>query len=237
MSIYPFLFALLPIALHAGPTSTFWTNCTTTCVPPESFKTSLSTFFSLEGKGSLPPDIGIEYGFPCFHGITGEAGIDYLGGSHDPLYFNGKITVKEGHLFSHAPSFSLGIFNAGTKTHGKNRTNQNIADAVLGHSLPTPLGGAFYAGVFSGAKAMGKDRQGGMIAYNRPFCRIQDPVPYHRWVFSADYASGKNTIGGTSLALTYYFTPKINVQTGPIWFNSKKINGSWKWSIQVVAIL
>ena len=224
--------------LHAGPTSVFWTNCTTDCVPPENAKVSLSNYFSVCGRGSFPPDLCFEYGLPCLHGITGEVGVDYLGGCHTPFFFNGKITLKEGVLFSEAPSLSVGLFNAGTKTHGKDRTNQNIANLILGHSLPLPIGGSLYAGVFSGSKTMGKDRQGGMAGWYRPFHRIHKEGSsfFYRWAFSADYATGTNTIGGGGVSITYFFTPKINVQTGPIWFNSKKINGSWKWSIQVVVI-
>ena len=230
--------ALFSVALYAGPTSVFWTNCSTTCVPPDAFKASLSNYFSVCGKGSFPPDLAIEYGLLAAYGITGEIGVDYICGNHDPFFFNGKLSMREGTLFSHAPSISIGLFNAGTKTHGKNRTNQNIVDCVLGHSLPKPLGGVLYLGAFSGSRAMGKDRQGIMAAFNRPFHQAHDANGRHyaKWVFSADYATGKNTIGGGGVSMTYYFTPTINVQTGPIWFNSKKINGSWKWSIQIVVV-
>ena len=44
---------------------------------------------------------------------------------------------------------------------------------------------------------------------------------------------GTNVLGGGGIALYYYFTPKINIVTGPVWFNTNKYNGSWKWSIQV----
>ena len=232
------LFLLAFGSLHAGTTSLFWTNCTTDCVPSENVKAGLSDYFSICGRGSFPADLGLEYGLPCFHGIRGEVGIDYLGGRHHPLYFNGKLALDEGQLFSEAPSLSIGLFNAGTKTHGKRRTNQNIADLIFGHTLPEFIGGSLYVGLFSGSKAMGKDRQGGMAGWCRPFHRVCDAkdLPFYRWAFSADYATGKNSIGGGGLSMTYFFTPKISVQTGPTWFNSKKINGSWKWSLQIVMI-
>jgi hypothetical protein len=30
-----------------------------------------------------------------------------------------------------------------------------------------------------------------------------------------------------------YFTPDISILTGPVWFNSRKIHGDWKWSVQI----
>lgn len=82
---------------------------------------------------------------------------------------------------------------------------------------------------------MGKDQQGVMVGYQRLFCpeKYQGKTEYHKWIFSADYASGKNIIGGGGFAVGYYFTPDISLLTGPVWFNSKKLNGNWKWSVQI----
>ena len=232
------LYALTSTLLQASPSSVFWTNCTTKCTPPKETKLALTNIFSLSGSGhppAFPPDLYVEYGLPEYHGITGEVGVDFLGGKRNPLYFNGKVAIKEGWLFSKAPSVSVGIFSVGTKTHGKHRTNQNVVDCALGHSLPKSIGGTLYVGVFSGSKAMGKNHFGAMIAFERPFHRTHDKNNrlYHKWAFSMDYATGKNSIGGGGFALSYYFTPKISMQTGPVWFNSRKINGPWKWLVQI----
>jgi hypothetical protein len=64
-------------------------------------------------------------------------------------------------------------------------------------------------------------------------------VAYDRWLkkdkvqFAADYASGKNYIGGGGVGLYYYFTPNISILAGPVWFNDKGINGKMKWTTQL----
>lgn len=235
-----FFIALLSLfsSLSAQPSSVFWTNCTTAVVPTGSAQIAVYDYFSVfnrRGHGStLPTDVGFTLGLFTWHDWSCEAGIDYLGGTDDPLFFNAKVGIPENKLFKGAPSFSLGIFNVGTRTR-ENRTNQDIVDVILGADLPGRIGGTLYVGGFSGSRAMGKVRQGYMVAYQRNFCKKTDchKTEYYKWTFSADYASGKNTIGGGGLALWYYYTPNIYLETGPVWFNDARINGKWKWSVQI----
>ncbi len=168
--------------------------------------------------------------------MRAEVGIDYLGGTDDPLFFNIGIGLPEDKLFCHAPSFKVGFFNAGTRYHGHGRTNQNIVDLIIGKSLPDWMGGGrLCIGGFSGSRAMGKNRQGFMVSYQHSFCPAKycDDKDYFKWVLCADYASGKNTIGGGGVGVYYYFTPNISILTGPVLFNSATINGNWKWSVQI----
>ena len=74
-----------------------------------------------------------------------------------------------------------------------------------------------------------------MIGYTKSFCPVHvgEENAYNKWAFSADYATGKNTIGGYGVAVTYYFMKNFYIETGPAWFNSKTILGPWKWSLQV----
>jgi len=52
-------------------------------------------------------------------------------------------------------------------------------------------------------------------------------------VLAADYASGKNYIGGGGFGMYHYFTKDISLLTGPVWFNDHAINGQWKWTVQL----
>jgi hypothetical protein len=226
--------------LEAQPTSLFWTNCTTDVQPTGSANIEVYNYFTVfnrRGHGSaFPPDVGFLVGLFTWKDLSAEAGIDYLGGTDDPLFFNTKIGMPEDKLFHKAPSFSVGIFNIGTRTRTRGRTNQNIANLVLGKSLPKKIGGHLFFGGFGGNRAMGKNRGGFWVGYARPFGRPGKDChgkEYDRWIFEADYASGKNTIGGGGFALCYYFCPTVYIETGPVWFNSAKINGSWKWSVQL----
>ncbi len=228
--------------IEATPTSAFWTVCTTdvqeTNVPHIDVDNYFRLFHHNRDQSAIwPIDVGLTYGLFNWNDMKAEIGIDYIAPTRDPVYFNAKLGIAEEKLFTYSPGMSLGIFNVGTKTHGQNKTNQNIGDFCISKSLPEAMliGGRVTAGTFVGNHTMGKNRVGGMVAYDRQFCPAKDAsgTEYHKWEFIADYASGKNTIGGGGFATIYYFTPKISIETGPVWFNDQSINGKWKWSIQL----
>jgi hypothetical protein len=220
--------------MQATPTSVFWTNCTTDVQAVGIPHITVDNYFSVGNRtangSSFPPDIGLTYGLFSWKDISCEIGTDYICGIKDPWLFNGKLGIDEGKLFSSSPSFSVGVFNLGTS----HETNQAVLDAVIGHSLPCDLGRLFL-GLFHGKRAVGKHRSGWMAGYQKSFYTVKDAEgnDYSKWEFSADYSSGKNLNGGGGFALSYYFTPKINLQSGPVWFTDTHANGRWKWSVQL----
>lgn len=225
--------------LEATPSTTYWTVCTTDVQATDVIHVGVDSYFSVFNRrrdgSSLPTDVGLTYGLFKKKWVQSEVGVDYLGPSNDPMYFNAKIGIAENQLFSNAPAVNIGIFNVGTRCRGHDRTNQNIVDLIVGHSLPEIIGGRIFIAGFSGSRAMGKHRQGFMVAYDRAFLPEKDcdGKEYHRLVLAADYASGKNTIGGGGVGLYYYFTPNISLLTGPVFFNDASLNGKWKWTIQL----
>lgn len=226
--------------LEGTPSTVFWTVCTTDVYATGTGHVDEDNYFSVfnrRGHGSnLPPDVGLELGVFSWSDLSVEAGVDYLGGTDDPLYFNAGLAIAEDKLFCHAPAIKLGYFNAGTRNRGLNRTNQNIVDLIIGKTLPEWLGGGrLCVGGFSGSRAMGKVRQGVMVSFQQPFCSAKDcnDKDYYKWVLCGDWASGKNTIGGGGIGIYYYFTPDISILTGPVWFNTSKYNGAWKWTAQI----
>lgn len=232
-------FALIK-SLDATPSSVFWTVCTTDVQPFGVLRIGDDNYFTVfnrRNRGqSFPTDIGLTYGLFDWKQIQCEVGIDYLGGANDPLYFNTKVGIRENILFSYAPAINVGIFNIGTRCRGDAKTDQNIIDLIVGKSLPKWMGsGSVYFAGFTGSRAMGKNRQGFMVAFAYGFAPRKDceGIDYHKWVLAADYASGKNSIGGGGLGVYYFFTPRISLLTGPVWFNDAGQNGRWKWSIQM----
>jgi hypothetical protein len=220
-------FALLTLSigsLLATPTSIFWTNCTTDVVAKEVFHIDVDNYFSLGNRtkngSSFPPDVGLTYGLFSWDGIGSEIGADYMGGIKNPWLFNGKLALTEDILFQYAPSISVGFFDLGTA----HDTNLGVIDAVIGRTLPWDMGRLFL-GLFHGKRALGKHRSGWMAGYEKSFCS--------KWQFLADYSSGKNLNGGGGFAVAYYFTPKISLETGPVWFRDTANNGRWKWSLQL----
>ncbi|CRX38832.1 hypothetical protein [Estrella lausannensis] len=238
--LYPALLGLVLLAgsLTAGPSSIFWTNCTTAIYPAGLIHLDGDTYFNVVPRKhdpSVPSDTGLEAGLLNWHGVQAEAGFDYAGGVDYPLALNAGAAIPEGWLFPTAPSLKVGLFGFGLHTSSDKRNNQNIVDVIVGFSLPEVIGGRVFFGGFSGGSAMGKNRQGLMASYQKFFCPATgcDGVEYHRWMVCCDWASGKNTIGGGGVALGYYPHPDVSILTGPIWFNSAAINGRWKWSLQL----
>ncbi len=168
--------------------------------------------------------------------IQMEVGVDALYPSEHPYFFNAKIGAPEGVMFKGAPALQIGIFNVGTT---KDVTNYDIVYGVIGKTIPNV--GRLTAGPYIGnskvlVDAKGeKENTGYMVAFDRGLMTVKDAAgnEYSRFVFAADYASGKNYIGGGGFGLYIYFTKDIDVLTGPVWFNEKDINGAWKWTTQL----
>lgn len=173
--------------------------------------------------------------------------------------FNAKFGIPEGALASWSPAFNVGMFNIGTK---KEVTDMNIVDILVGKTLG-PLGRihagyyygnpgsalmhaggckqgtthpAFSCAVAGPAGASGElDNDGALVGYDFGFWKVKDKEgnEYNKWIFAADYASGKNFIGGGGFGIYHFFTKDISLLTGPVWFNDHIINGQWKWTIQL----
>ena len=226
---------------YATPSTTYWTPMTVDIQPYGVLHLGVDNYFTVfrkaaDGGGSFPTDFGLTMGVLPFEKVQMEIGFDLLESSNYPLYFNAKIGVPEDVLFKGSPTLQLGIFNVGTKN---NVTNQNIVFGVIGKTIPGI--GRISAGPYIGNKKVlidkngDKENTGIMVAFDRGFMPVKDKNgnEYNKLVFAADYASGKNAIGGGGVGLYYYFTKDISLLTGPVWFNEEAINGKWKWTIQL----
>ncbi len=221
-------------------TTAWWTVCTTRVQKTHVAHITIDNYFRLshhrgENNEILPITIGLSYGLFNWNNVKSEIGVSYVAPTRYPVSFDTKVGIEEELLFPYSPGMSIGIFNVGTKTHGQYKTNQNIVDVCFSKSLPAAMliGGTITVGGFGGNHAMGKNRLGAMVAYDREFCPAMDAsdTEYNKWKFIADYATGKNTQGGGGFGVYYYFTPKIGLSTGPTWFNDQSIFGKWKWAI------
>ena len=239
-------FVLTAGIAHATPSSTFWTPMTLDIQPYGVLHIGVDNYFTVEGKHggsvrSFSPDVGPEIGVLPFEKIQMEVGFDYMGGQDYPWLFNAKIGSPEDVWFKGSPALQVGIFNVGTKTTGPSRTDLDIVHILIGKTLPGDLGrltvGPYIGNHSAMLSSKGEPKNSGfMIAYDHGFIPVKDKdgnVDYNKLVFAADYASGKNALGGGGFGLYYYFTKDISLLTGPVWFNDKGINGKWKWSVQL----
>lgn len=233
-----FLTALVLVgsAAHATPSSTVWTNMTLDIQSYGVLHVGVDNYFTAfkkasAGGGSFPVDAGLTLGVLPFDKFQMELGVDLLESSDDPASFNLKMGSPEGVLFKGSPAFEVGIFNVGTK---KDVTDQDVVDLVIGKSIAGV--GRLSVGPYIGNKrVLANDNSGWMAAFDRGFHsrRGADGQEFNRFVVAADYASGKNAIGGGSVGLYCYFTKDISLLVGHVWFNDQAINGKSKWTLQL----
>ncbi|MGH7725028.1 MAG: hypothetical protein ACREOU_06320 [Candidatus Eiseniibacteriota bacterium] len=228
-------------ASWATPSSTYWTPMTMDIQARNVLHVGVDNYFTVlrkssDGSGDFATDFGLTMGVLPFQKVQMEVGVDALEPTDDPLYFNAKIGAPEGALFGGAPTFQIGVFNVGTE---KNVTNYNIGYAVVGKSISGV--GRLSAGPYVGNGAVLRDAEGQkentgfMVAFDRGFvpAKTAAGAEFNRLVLAADYASGKNALGGGGVGLYYCFHPDVSLLTGPVWFNEEAINGKPKWTIQL----
>lgn len=226
---------------YATPSTTYWTPATTDIQPFGVLHIGVDNYFTVfrkaeKGGSSFPTDLGLTIGVLPFEKIQMELGVDLLEASDYPLYFNAKLGTPENSLFNGSPALNVGIFNVGTKS---DVTNQNIVHFMAGKTIP--VFGRLFAGYYIGNKKVlvdkngEKENTGFMVGFDHGFIPVKDKEgnEYNKLILAADYASGKNALGGGGVGLYYFFTKDISLLTGLVWFNEEAINGKWKWTIQL----
>jgi len=226
--------ALMAAAAWATPSTTYWTPAVIDIQAPGVWHLGVDNYFTVGKKGpgkggeSFPTDLGLTYGFQVSPKLFAEAGVDWLEPSDHPLFLNAKMGYPEGTLGKGAPALEAGVFNVGTE---RGETNQNIVYLVTGKSLPNDQGrvhAAIYYGNPSVLRSSDGDREntGYMVAYDRW-------LKPGKFMLAADYASGKNAIGGGGVGVYTFFTKDVSLLAGPVWFNDRGINGRMKWTTQL----
>lgn len=218
----------------ATPSTTYWTPAVSDVQAFGVWHIGVDNYFTMDktlasgDQGDFPTDLGITVGVLPFKRIQMEVGVDALYPSDHPYYFNAKIGTPENAWFSRSPAVNLGIFNVGTE---RSETDYNMLDFVIGATLPWGLG-RIHAGGYTGNKEVlisgesDEEASGWMVGYDRFL--IKDKV-----LFAADYASGRNAIGGGGAGIYYFITKDISLLAGPVWFNDKELNGDTKWTVQL----
>lgn len=221
-------------AVSATPSSTFWTTAQTDVQPTGVWHAGVDCYFTVDKtsasgeQGDFPADFGLTVGLPIWGKLQAEVGVDAMFPSDHPLYLNAKVGLPEGCFGAWSPSVSLGVFNVG---FAQGETDYNILHAAAGMTLPLKLGRLFLGGYIGNGNLLvssdGADESAGfMIGYDRPLIE-------GRLSIAADYAGGRNAIGGGGIGLCYYCSDKTSILAGPVWFNDAALNGPVKWTVQV----
>ncbi len=224
-------------AAQATPSTDFWTPATTYVQPYLVPHLTYDTYFG--EPGAYPIDTGITIGVLPWERLQGEVGFDllYPGKTKNGLLLNAKLVVPEGALGELAPGLSLGVQNVGFE--------KDVNDLYLVHATVAKTFGGLgnlAVGAYYGlndklllSSTGAKQRTGAMVAYTSPDIPVKLPG-LDKIVVLADAMTGKNAFGAVGAGLGFYFTPAIDVLTGPVFFLDKGTQpggASMLWTVQL----
>jgi hypothetical protein len=205
----------------ATPSTTFWTPATTYVQPYAIPHITYDTYVA--EKAGFQNDYGLTIGILPFEKLQAEIGIDSLmpGLVKNNLLLNAKVGVPEGAFGEWQPGISGGIYGLGFE---KDISNFDILHLEVGKTFPV-IGNVVLGGYYGiGADLLGSDgkkTQGGvMAAWTSPDVVLNLPG-LNKINFIADVQSGKNAFGAWGVGVGLYFTPAIDILTGPVFFLDK----------------
>ena len=241
---------------HATPSTTFWTPATTYVQPYLVPHLTYDTYVA--EKGLLQNDYGLTVGVLPWEELQGEVGLDLFlpGGpslasglphpvsgkgtqAKDNAYLNAKVGIPENTWSPYMPGVSAGIMSVG---FASDYSNYNHLHAETGKTFG-PVGN-FTVGGYYGlneklyVSSSGKTERAGFMA-SWTSADIKMGLPgLDKIVFIADYASGNNAFGAYGGGIGLFFTPAIDILTGPVWFNDSKLykasyGTDFMWTIQL----
>jgi hypothetical protein len=228
-------------AASATPSTTFWTPATTYVQPFLVPHITYDTYFG--DRAYFPIDTGLTMGILPFEKVQAEVGFDlffpyvnyYFSQPASSLMLNAKLGLTEGAFGEWFPGISAGIYGAGFK-YG---TEYDIWHGEIGKTTPIgtfTVGGYYGAGpgpLWTGSD--GVQRTGFMGAYLTPDVPI-NLTGLNKINFFGDVQTGKNAYGAWGVGVGLFFTPAIDILTGPIFFLDKTVQPgqqSVMWTIQL----
>jgi hypothetical protein len=233
-------------AAQATPSTTFWTPATTYVQPYLVPHLTYDTYFG--ELGNYPIDTGIEVGILPFEKVQAEIGFDLNyatpgGYTKSAFLLNGKIGLTEGAFGEWFPGISAGIYGVGfqsSKDPAKGtRSDYNIIHAEIGKTIGSF--GSLAVGGYTGNKDLlvdetgAKANSGVMAAYVSPDFAVGLPG-LNKVNFFGDFQSGKSFLGGWGVGVGLFFTPAIDILTGPVFFLNEKVQPGLQkmmWTVQL----
>ena len=240
------LLAAAPTA-QATPSTTYWTPATTYVQPYLVPHVTYDTYVS--ERSAMQNDYGLTVGVLPFDKIQGEVGVDSFmpGIAENNLYANAKLALPEGAFADWQPGVSAGVYGLGFKS---DVSNFDVLHAEIGKTLPfvgnLVLGGYYGLNSKLMVSSSGARQQAGVMgAWTSPDI-VVNRTGLNKINFIADVQSGKNAFGAVGAGIGVYFTPSIDILTGPVYFfdpnATSQIAGpgfgtavrpSWLWTVQL----
>jgi hypothetical protein len=232
----------------ATPSTVFWTPATTYVQPYLVPHLTYDTYVS--EQSGFQNDYGLTIGILPFEKLQAEVGIDSFmpGLQSASLLLNGKLVIPEGAFGGNMPGLSAGIFGVGFKS---GLSDYDILHAEIGKTFPA-IGNITVGGYYGvGLDLLGSDgnkTQGGFIgSWTSPDINL-NLTGLNKIVLLADIQTGKNLFGAVGGGISFYFTPAIDVITGPVFFfdsgtttqlpapspaNFGGAKSDWLWTVQL----
>jgi len=181
-------------------------------------------------------NIGATIGSLSYQGFKGEVGIDFNTRNLSKPGLSAKVGFDEGFNNPNVPAINVGVSQAEIKTKGDPIEHQNIFHVMVAKSIKNSMDARAYVGYFIGNKQMGESKDGYFIGYTQYLLPliVEGKKIYNRVNLDAVYVSGKSDLGSLKLATKYYFSPKVNIQCGPIWDLNKKTSDTSKWALDKI---
>ena len=203
---------------YATPSTVFWTPATNYVQPYLVPHITYDTYVS--ERSALQNDYGLTIGLLPFEKLQAEVGIDSFmpGLASSNLYLNAKLGIPEGALGAWAPGLSAGIYGVGFKS---DVSDFNILHAELGKTFPV-IGNLTVGGYYGlndklmVSSAGDKQQAGFMASWTSPDITL-NLTGLQKIVLLADVQTGKNAFGAVGGGIGLYFTPSIDILTGPVY--------------------
>jgi hypothetical protein len=233
---------------HATSSTTFWTPATTYVQP---YLVPHITYDTYESERSgFQNDYGLTIGVLPLDKLQAEVGIDSFlpGVAKSNLYLNGKLVIPEGALGGWIPGISAGIVALG---FNKDVNDFDILHAEIGKTFPNI--GSITVGGYYGLNSKllvssdGRVQRAGFLgAWTSPDL-VLNLTGLNKINFIADVQTGDNPFGAVGGGIGIYFTPSIDILTGPVFFfdsnTTTQLTGpgiapsanrpDWLWSVQL----
>lgn len=232
----------------ATPTTTVWAPSTTAIQPFLTPHLTYDTYFWRRGSAGAtsspiyPVTTGLTMGVLPWENLQLEVGFDLLLPADQPLLFNAKLGVPEDKGLKWMPSFAVGIMGVGTKTTTATQagTDYDLLYAQAQHSLP--FGGYLSVGGYYGLteqlylSSAGEVQRAGFIGgFGSPDIPVNLPW-LQKLTVSADVQTGKNSFGAAGGAVSFFFTDKVSVLMGPVYFFDRELqpgHSQLMWTVQL----
>jgi hypothetical protein len=239
--------ALTAQSAWATPSTLFWTPATTYIQPYLIPHITYDTYFN--DKANYPMDLGLGMGVLPFEKIQAEVGLDFFfpyWGAQNALFLspagalqlNAKVGLTEGAFGDWFPGIAVGIYGVGVNQ----ATQFDILYGVVGKTLSfgTLTAGGYYGA--GGANAIWSDidgvvltRGGFLGSYITPDIEL-GLKGLHKINFFADIQTGNNSFSAAAGGIGIYFTPAIDILTGPVFFLNRFAQpglSTFMWTVQL----